>query len=192
MIGLLRGRIVSRQPPFLLLDVNGVGYEVEAPMSTFYDLPPGDGPVTLYTHLMVRDDAHTLFGFVRERDRTLFRMLLKVSGVGGKMALAILSGMTADEFSLSVQAGDVAALTRLPGVGKKTADRIILELKGLLPAAPGEAAAPVSEDAISALVNLGYSRKEAEKAVMGALADGVEDDLAALLRHALHALNPAP
>ena len=102
MIGLLRGRVIQRQPPFLLLEVNGVGYEVEAPMSTFYDLPAGDEPVTLYTHLMVRDDAHTLFGFVRERDRALFRMLLKVSGVGGKMALAILSGMTADEFSLAV------------------------------------------------------------------------------------------
>lgn len=194
MIGLLRGRIVSRQPPFLLLDVNGVGYEVEAPMSTFYDLPPGDGPVTLYTHLVVRDDAHTLFGFVRERDRTLFRMLLKVSGVGGKMALAILSGMTADEFSLSVQAGDVAALTRLPGVGKKTAERLIVEMRDRLEKLEGAAAqagAPVTArgaggadaDAVDALVALGYKPAEASRMVRAVFEPGMETE--ALIKAAL-------
>ena len=175
MIGLLRGRILSRQPPWLLLEVNGVGYEVEAPMSTFYDLPAGDEPVTLYTHLMVRDDAHTLFGFARERDRALFRMLLKVNGVGGKMALAILSGMTADEFSLNVQSGDVAALTRLPGVGKKTAERLIIEMRDRLEKLEGEslpAGAPVTAkagaadaDAVDALVALGYRPAEASRMV---------------------------
>lgn len=101
MIGLLRGRVLVKQPPSLLLEVNGVGYEVEAPMSTFYDLPDGDQEVVLYIHMMVRDDAHSLFGFIRESDRALFRSLLKVNGVGGKMALAILSGMSSDEFSCS-------------------------------------------------------------------------------------------
>ncbi len=194
MIGLLRGRIVSRQPPFLLLDVNGVGYEVEAPMSTFYDLPAGDGPVTLYTHLVVRDDAHTLFGFVRERDRALFRMLLKVSGVGGKMALAILSGMTADEFSLSVQAGDVAALTRLPGVGKKTAERLIVEMRDRLEkleVAAAQAGAPVTAratggadaDAVDALVALGYKPAEASRMVRAVFEPGMETE--ALIKAAL-------
>jgi len=108
MIGRLHGRVIVREPPFLLLDVNGVGYEVEAPMSTFYDLPSGDAPVTLHTHLSVREDAHVLYGFIREADRRLFRALLKVSGVGGKMALGVLSGMTAEEFNRAVHAADHA------------------------------------------------------------------------------------
>ena len=193
MIGLLRGRVIQRQPPFLLLEVNGVGYEVEAPMSTFYDLPAGDEPVTLYTHLMVRDDAHTLFGFVRERDRALFRMLLKVSGVGGKMALAILSGMTADEFSLAVQGGDVAALTRLPGVGKKTAERLIVEMRDRLeklepaPASGAPATAPAAggadADAVDALVALGYKPAEASRMVRAVFQPGLGTE--ALIRAAL-------
>ncbi len=174
MIGLLRGRVVRRQPPFLLLEVNGVGYEVEAPMSTFYDLPAGEEPVTLYTHLMVRDDAHILFGFIRERDRALFRTLLKVSGVGGKMALAILSGMSADEFGLAVQSGDVAALTRLPGVGKKTAERLIVEMRDRLEkfdatvppaAAPARRSGGADAEAVDALVALGYKPAEASRMV---------------------------
>jgi len=174
VIGLLRGRVVRRQPPFLLLEVNGVGYEVEAPMSTFYDLPAGEEPVTLYTHLMVRDDAHILFGFIRERDRALFRTLLKVSGVGGKMALAILSGMSADEFGLAVQSGDVAALTRLPGVGKKTAERLIVEMRDRLEkfdatvppaAAPARRSGGADAEAVDALVALGYKPAEASRMV---------------------------
>ncbi|HHI77301.1 MAG TPA: Holliday junction branch migration protein RuvA, partial [Gammaproteobacteria bacterium] len=137
MIGRLCGRVVERQPPFLLLDVNGVGYEIEAPMSTFYALPADDRPVTLHTHLAIRDDAHVLYGFASAGDRALFRALLKVSGVGGKMALAILSGMSVDEFALAVQAGDTAALVRLPGVGKKTAERLIVERRDRLEAPTG-------------------------------------------------------
>ncbi|WP_456445222.1 Holliday junction branch migration protein RuvA [Thiolapillus sp.] len=177
MIGLLRGRVLVKQPPFLLLEVNGVGYEVEAPMSTFYDLPEGDQEVVLYTHMMVRDDAHSLFGFIRESDRALFRSLLKVNGVGGKMALAILSGMSTDEFSLYVQSGDVKALCRLPGVGKKTAERLIIEMRDRLDksvtgaaaalatagATPGGASA--DGDAVSALVALGYKAPEATRMV---------------------------
>ncbi|WP_456371979.1 Holliday junction branch migration protein RuvA [Thiolapillus sp.] len=177
MIGLLRGRVLVKQPPSLLLEVNGVGYELEAPMSTFYDLPDGDQEVVLYTHMMVRDDTHSLFGFIRESDRTLFRSLLKVNGVGGKMALAILSGMSTDEFSLYVQSGDVKALCRLPGVGKKTAERLIMEMRdrldktgaetAVVPPAAGATSGRASADgdAVSALVALGYKATEAARMV---------------------------
>ena len=197
MIGLLRGRILHKQPPFLLLDVNGVGYEVEAPMSTFYELPAGDAPVTLYTHLAIREDAHVLYGFAHEGDRALFRALLKVSGVGGKMALAILSGMTADEFSRCVQAGDTASLTRLPGVGKKTAERLIVEMRDrLAPPGPGTpagmptpavgAAHTADGDAVAALIALGYKPNDASRmvrAVAGA-GMGTEDLIRAALQGA--------
>ncbi len=175
MIGLLRGKILLKQPPSLLLEVNGVGYEVEAPMSTFYDLPDGDQEIVLYTHMMVRDDAHSLFGFLREADRALFRSLLRVNGVGGKMALAILSGMSTDEFALFIQSGDVKALCRLPGVGKKTAERLIIEMRDRLDkmeenslatkitgAGQGRSA---DADAVSALVALGYKPPEASRMV---------------------------
>lgn len=176
MIGRLRGRIVARHPPFLVLDVHGVGYEIEAPMSTFYVLPAGDEEITLHTHLAVREDAHVLYGFAREAERGLFRALLKVTGVGGKMALGILSGMTADEFAHAVQGGDIAALTRLPGVGKKTAERLVVEMRDKLdkvaPAAPagtapapGGAPAGADQDAVSALIALGYKAPEASRMV---------------------------
>ena len=129
MIGRLHGEIVYKHPPRLMLDVGGVGYEIEAPMSTFYALPETGAKVTLLTHLAVREDAHVLYGFAREAERELFRALLKISGVGAKMALAILSGMTADEFARCVQSADTAALTRLPGIGKKTAERLIVEMR---------------------------------------------------------------
>lgn len=190
MIGLLRGQVRRKQPPFLLLDVNGVGYEIEAPMSTFYVLPLDDTPVTLHTHLAIRDDAHVLYGFAEERDRALFRALLKVSGVGGKVALAILSGMTADEFALTVQAGDVAALTRLPGIGKKTAERLIVEMRDRLEApesgrgavlAGGGAVTPANpdsplEDALSALQALGYKGAEAQRMVRSVEAEGLSTE----------------
>jgi len=194
MIGRLRGRVLSRQPPFLLLDVNGVGYEIEAPMSTFYVLPEGDTEVTLHTHLSVREDAHVLFGFAREADRTLFRALLKVSGVGGKMALGVLSGMTAEEFSQAVQAADLAALTRLPGVGKKTAERLVVEMRdkldkiGISPAggsvaAPTRAPAGADQDAVSALVVLGYRPPEASRMVSKVYEEGMDTE--AIIKAAL-------
>lgn len=196
MIGRLRGRILSRQPPFLLLDVNGVGYEVEAPMSTFYLLPEGDQPVTLHTHLAVREDAHVLYGFAREGDRALFRALLKVSGVGGKMALGILSGMTPEEFSRAVQAGDLAALTRLPGVGRKTAERLVVEMRdklerlgygveGLAATTGPATGAGADDDAVSALIALGYKPAEAARMVSGVQGEGL--DTQALIRAALKA-----
>ena len=176
MIGRLRGDIIDKRPPWLLLDVNGVGYELEAPMSTFYDLPAVGETVTLVTHLAVREDAHTLYGFLREADRVLFRDLLKVTGVGARMALAILSGMDARRFAQCVEQEDHTALMRLPGTGKKTAERLVIEMRdrvgalaAALPAtstvpasrAPAEAA-PLS-DAIAALIALGYRPLDANR-----------------------------
>jgi Holliday junction DNA helicase RuvA len=176
MIGRLRGDIIDKRPPWLLLDVNGVGYELEAPMSTFYDLPAVGATVTLVTHLAVREDAHTLYGFLREADRALFRDLLKVTGVGARMALAILSGMDARRFAQCVEQEDHVALMRLPGIGKKTAERLVIEMRDRvgalaagLPAtsavpasrAPAEAA-PLS-DAIAALIALGYRPLDANR-----------------------------
>lgn len=174
MIGLLRGKILVKQPPQLLLDVQGVGYEVDAPMTTFYDLPAVGEQATLFTHLVVREDAHTLFGFVKVSDRDLFRSLLKVNGVGARLALGVLSGMEAAVFISCIQAGDASALVKLPGIGKKTAERLIIELRDRLalaaestsvrPAAAMPAATPV-EDAVSALVGLGYKPQEASRLV---------------------------
>ncbi|MEM7293667.1 MAG: Holliday junction branch migration protein RuvA [Pseudomonadota bacterium] len=177
MIGRLSGTLLIKKPPQLLIDVNGVGYEVEAPMSTFYTLPQLGEPCVLLTHLVVRDDAHLLFGFASERERELFRALIKVSGVGAKVALAILSGISADDFVLSVTAGDVAMLTSVPGIGKKTAERLVVEMRDKLDTlqttlAPG-AAAPLSADgtpdasaeALAALVALGYKSADAAKMV---------------------------
>jgi Holliday junction DNA helicase RuvA len=175
VIGLLRGKILSKQPPRLLIDVHGVGYEVDAPMTTFYELPASGEEVTLFTHLAVREDAHTLYGFARASDRELFRSLLKVNGVGARLALTILSGMQPDEFVRCVQEDNSAALVRLPGVGKKTAERLIIELRdrlegvAALPASAGAdvpvaAGSPV-EDAVSALVGLGYKPQEANRMV---------------------------
>ncbi|MEN8214028.1 MAG: Holliday junction branch migration protein RuvA [Pseudomonadota bacterium] len=196
MIGRLRGEIVLKQPPFLLLDVNGVGYEIEAPMSTFYELPAIGEQIILYTHLMVRDDAHVLYAFYQEQERTLFRTLLKISGVGGKMALAILSGMSAAEFSRCIQGEDVTALVRIPGVGRKTAQRLIIEVKDKLEdtGAPltsaASSAAAVTEsptsEAVSALVALGYKPAEAGRMVKAVEAEGLSSE--ELIRAALQSL----
>ena len=173
MIGRLKGTLAAKQPPDLLVDVGGVGYEVSAPMSTFYDLPETGSAVTLLTHMVVREDSQTLYGFLREGDRALFRSLLKVSGVGARLALAILSGMNADEFARCVHEDDAAALSRLPGIGKKTAERLIVEMRGRLeapeaavPGSGGAAPAPGSAgEAVGALVALGYKPAEAQRMV---------------------------
>jgi Holliday junction DNA helicase RuvA len=195
VIGRLRGRVVDKHPPFLLLDVHGVGYEIEAPMSTFYQLPDAAEDVVLFTHLAVREDAHVLYGFAREADRRLFRALLKVSGVGGKMALGILSGMTAEQFSQAVQAADTAALVRLPGVGKKTAERLVVEMRDKLapaastlpdagaPAAPGTVDGGADQDAVSALIALGYKAPEASRMVRKVYQAGMQTE--AVIRAAL-------
>ncbi len=173
MIGFLRGVLREKQPPGLMIEVQGVGYEVEAPMTTFYDLPEVGAALTLFTHLVVREDAHTLYGFSRQSDRRLFRTLIKVNGVGAKLALAILSGMEAGHFAACVQAGDTASLVRVPGVGKKTAERLVVEMRDRLSdweaGAEGsvvstDVASPV-EEAVSALIALGYKPQEASRMV---------------------------
>ena len=171
MIGFLRGTLVAKRAPSVLVDVGGVGYEVDAPMSTFFQLPEPGVEVLLFTHLVVREDAHILFGFLSEEERALFRNLIRVTGIGAKLALGILSGVSADEFQRCVLAEDTARLVRLPGIGKKTAERLLLELKGkladALPTGPGGvASAPgVQADALNALLALGYSDKEAAPAI---------------------------
>lgn len=172
MIGFLRGRLAAKHPPQLLVDVGGVGYELEAPMSTFYGLPATGADVNLFTHLVVREDAHILFGFGSERERRLFRELLKVSNVGPKLALALLSGMSVDNFLICVEAEDADSLVRIPGVGRKTAERLIIEMRdrvkafgepgGVRGSAPGmtDATPGAQAEAFSALVSLGYKPAE--------------------------------
>jgi len=187
MIGRLRGIILEKQAPDLVLDVQGVGYEVAAPMSTFIHLPAINEEVSLFTHLVVREDAQLLYGFSTTRERLLFRSLLKVNGVGAKLALTILSGSDVDDFSRSVQEGDAASLTRLPGVGKKTAERLIIEMRdrlkdisgamGLKPVVSAAAKlAGAKDEAAEALVSLGYKPAEAEKMIRGLESDGLNTE----------------
>jgi holliday junction DNA helicase RuvA len=172
MIGSVRGRIVSKTPPQLLVEAAGLGYEIEAPMSTFFHLPPVGEEVRLLTHLVVREDAHVLYGFGTEDERRLFRSLIKVSGVGPKIALALLSGISVEAFALCVQSQDVAALIKVPGIGRKTAERLVVEMRDRLEAAGGAAssvpvgASPEAE-AFGALVALGYKPVEATRLLKG-------------------------
>jgi len=181
MIGFLCGKLAAKAPPLLVLDVNGVGYEVEAPMTTFYNLPALGEAVKLYTHLVVREDAHILFGFSTEADRSMFRTLIKVNGVGPKLALTILSGQSAEEFHRCIDNNDTQALVRLPGVGKKTAERLIVEMRDRLPDLAGPSAAGVDrvqpgnnskQEAISALCSLGYKPLDASKMVQNINVEG--------------------
>lgn len=197
MIGQLRGTILEKQPPQLVVDVQGVGYEVDAPMSTFYALPDVGQPVTLYTHLIVREDAHLLFGFATRDERTLFKSLLKVNGVGPRLALTVLSSVSPEMFVQSVLNNDTASLVRLPGVGKKTAERLVIEMRDKLDhwqpktVATGEGASvkpdhvrhTILQDAIAALVSLGYKAPEANRMVTR-LDDGAATS-EALIRRAL-------
>lgn len=185
MIGRLRGKLLKKQPPQLLIDVQGVGYEVSASMFTFYQLPEQGQDVTLHTHLVVREDAHLLYGFATESERSLFRTLIKISGVGPKLALTILSGMSAEEFTRCVHDNNSAALVSLPGVGKKTAERLLVELRDRLKdeavAEGGGSMSPVlatvaaspSGDAVSALIALGYKPQEASRMVRAISTEGL-------------------
>ena len=193
MIGRLTGTLLEKNPPQILLDVQGVGYEVDVPMSTFYNLPDLGARVTLYTHLVVREDAHLLYGFLTENERRAFRLLTRISGIGAKMALAVLSGLSVAELAQAVTMQESGRLTKIPGIGKKTAERILLEMKDKLGADLTSAvgvhrAAPASADVLHALLALGYSDKEAVAAVKElpegiAVADGI--------RHALKRLAKA-
>ena len=200
MIGMLRGKLIYRQAPDLMLDVNGVGYELQASMTTFYDLPELNQEVTLHTHFIVREDAQVLYAFSSTNERELFRTLLKVNGVGPKMALAIVSGMTVQEFADRVRDGDVTGLTRLPGVGKKTAERLIIEMRDRLPKAMPElegqageqttldantSGSPkdLEEEAVTALLALGYKPAEASRMVSRQANQGLSVEV--MIRNAL-------
>ena len=177
MIGRLAGVLLEKNPPQILVEAGGVGYEVEVPMSTFYNLPATGERVTLYIHFLVREDAHLLYGFGREPERRVFRQLLKVSGVGARTALALLSGLSVAELIEAVTLRETARLVKIPGIGKKTAERLLLELKDKLAgdltgSVAVNRAAPASSDVINALLSLGYSEKEALHAVK-LLPDGV-------------------
>jgi holliday junction DNA helicase RuvA len=197
MIGRFKGIVVHKQPPWLVVDVGGVGYELEAPMSTFYDLPEVGREVALFTHYAQKEDSVSLYGFLREAERRLFRDVQKVSGIGARIALAVLSGVPVDEFARLVQTGDVAALTRIPGIGKKTAERMVVELRdraaslygdgfvgaGGMPGASGAVPHDPQSEAVVALQQLGYKPAEAVRMARDATAAG--DDAAGIIRKAL-------
>lgn len=204
MIGRLRGTLLEKQPPHLLIECAGVGYEVEAPMSVFYCLPEVGREVTLYTHFVVREDAQLLYGFSDNRERSLFRTLIKVNGVGPKLGLTILSGIEANDFVRSVHDGDSATLVKLPGIGKKTAERLIVEMKdrlanwqvetsvtdGLSGTPLGEMVAKqvadIEQEAVGALVALGYKPQDASKVVGKVYTDGMSSE--ELIRQALKSM----
>ncbi|MGF0240674.1 Holliday junction branch migration protein RuvA [Rhodococcus sp. IEGM1300] len=194
MIGRLRGTLAEKQPPHLILDVNGLGYELEVPMTTLYRLPSVGEPLTLHTHLVVREDAQLLYGFASKRERDFFRELIRLNGVGPKLALALMSSLEVDELVRCVQSQDTSALTKVPGVGKKTAERLLVELKdrfkawetvpamfALVPNQPGgpDASTPVAtaeNDAVSALISLGYKPQEASKAISSIKEKGLSSE----------------
>ncbi len=166
MIGRLAGTLLEKQPPQIVVDVAGVGYEVDVPMSSFYNLPATGEKVSLFTHFVVREDAQQLFGFLTQKERAAFRELIRISGVGPKLALSVLSGLSVDDLASCIVLQDAGRLTKVPGIGKKTAERLLLELKGKLADAlpqtgSGLAVATVANDALNALLALGYSDKEA-------------------------------
>lgn len=169
MIGRVSGRLVAKHPPQILVDVQGVGYEIDVPMSTLYQLPATGAEVTLLTHLVVREDAHQLYGFATEAERAAFRQLLRISGVGARTALAVLSGMSVADLQQAVSAQDSGRLTKVPGIGKKTAERLLLELRDKLDVAgvaqPAAALAESGNDVVNALLALGYNDREAAWAI---------------------------
>nr|WP_207188949.1 MULTISPECIES: Holliday junction branch migration protein RuvA [Gammaproteobacteria] len=189
----MRGTLAEKQPPHLILDVNGLGYELEVPMTTLYRLPSVGEPLTLHTHLVVREDAQLLYGFFGKRERDFFRELIRLNGVGPKLALALMSSLEVDELVRCVQSQDTSALTKVPGVGKKTAERLLVELKdrfkawetvpamfALVPNQPGGPDAPpvatAENDAVSALISLGYKPQEASKAISAIKEKGLSSE----------------
>lgn len=192
MIGRLSGVLLEKNPPNLLLDVSGVGYEVSVPMSTYYNLPGNGGQVTLFTHLVVREDAHLLFGFATESERATFRQLLSVNGVGPKVALAVLSGLSVADLTQAVAQQESGRLTKIPGIGKKTAERLLLELRDKLGAVgvaseSARGASDARHDIVTALIALGYHEREASTAVKPltaevSLEEGIRQALKSLSR----------
>ncbi len=188
MIGRITGTLLEKTPPVVCIDVGGVGYEIDVPMSTLYDLPDNGAKVTLYTHLAVREDAHTLYGFLSASERSAFRALIKVTGIGARTALSVLSGMSVDELASAITQQETARLTRVPGIGKKTAERLLLELRGKLGADLAHKAGTPSagrDDILNALLSLGYSNSESQ-AALKSLPEGI--DVAEGIRQALKSL----
>jgi Holliday junction DNA helicase RuvA len=193
MIGRLTGRLAAKAPDQVLLDVGGVGYLVHIPLSTFYELPDNESPASLWIHTHVREDALALYGFLTERERTLFLLLLGVTGIGPRVALTVLSGIPPSELVEALRTQDVRRLVAVPGVGKKTAERMVLELAEKVASLPGEApakapAAVAADDVVSALVNLGYRRAEAERAVDATARTGGPKEFGQFLKDALRRL----
>jgi holliday junction DNA helicase RuvA len=197
MIAFLRGQVIAKQPDRLIVDVHGVGYEVQVPLTTYYNVGDEGADVTLHIHTHVREDAFQLYGFLTTLEQELFERLIGISGIGPKLALAVLSGIESNELIGSIQRGDVARLVRIPGIGKKTAERIVLELKDrlaklvALPATATDAVSPedrLKDDLVSALVNLGYHRPLAEKSVESALKSETNSSFEHALRAALREL----
>jgi len=192
VIGFIEGVLVGKQPPHLVINVGGIGYEIEAPMTVFYDLPEVGARVELHTHLQVREDAHKLYGFDSLRQRDLFRSLLKVSGVGPRVALAILSGLSTDDFEQCIADGDIGRLVRVPGIGRKTAERLLVEMRdrmkelAVAPDGTPAAAGGAEHDAMSALVALGYKPAEATRALRAVRKPGMNSE--DLIRGALASL----
>ncbi len=197
MIGRLNGELIEKHPPFMVIDVNGVGYEVEAPMSTFYQLPEVGERIILQIHMVVREDAQLLYGFASQQERSLFRTLIKVNGVGAKLALGILSGISSDEFARSVLDNDTATLVKLPGIGKKTAERLVIEMRDRLAdwqpssldvtktsTSTSTAATDAYQDAVSALIALGYKPPEASRLV-STVENGEDMDSESLIKASL-------
>ena len=187
MIGRLSGTLVSKNPPQVLLDVAGVGYEIDVPMSTFYNLPATGEAVTLHMHLVVREDAHVLYGFATLEERAVFRKLIRISGVGARTALSVLSGLSVADLAQAVTLQDTGRLTKVPGIGKKTAERLLLELKGKILETESKPSVAGSNDVLNALVGLGYSEKEALNAVKDlppglAVTEGIRAALKALAK----------
>ncbi len=188
MIGRLSGKLLAKNPPQVLLEVAGVGYEIDVPMSTFYNLPATGEAVTLHMHLVVREDAHVLYGFATLEERSVFRKLIRISGVGARTALSVLSGLSVADLAQAVTLQDTARLTKVPGIGKKTAERLLLELKGKLTSTlAADSKSAGGNDVLNALLGLGYSEKEAFAAVKGlpaglALTEGIRAALKALAK----------
>ncbi len=187
MIGRLSGKLAAKQPPQVLVDVGGIAYEIDVPISTFYSLPATGEAVSLYTHLVVREDAHVLYGFATLEERTVFRQLIRISGVGARTALSVLSGLSVADLSQAVAMQDAARLTNVPGIGKKTAERLLLELKGKVSETAIKPTTGSAGDVVNALLGLGYSEKEALAAVKGlppglAVTEGIRAALKALAK----------
>jgi Holliday junction DNA helicase RuvA len=172
LIGRITGKLLTKHPPQLLVDVGGVAYELDVPMSSFYALPATGDNVTLFTHLVVREDAHILYGFVTLEERAAFRQLIRISGIGARTALSVLSGLSVGELAQAVALQDVARLTKIPGIGRKTSERLLLELKGKLGALTATPGTEKASDVLNALLALGYSEKEALAATQS-LAPGI-------------------